>query len=41
MAQDIVLDHRQLGEVRGDGVGLHGHGGSFDAGEAAIGTLPA
>jgi hypothetical protein len=41
MAQDIVLDHGQLGKVRGDGVGLGGHGDSFDAGNAAIGTHPA
>jgi hypothetical protein len=41
MAQDIVLDHGQLGEIRGDGVGLGGHGDSFDAGNAAIGTHPA
>jgi hypothetical protein len=41
VAQDIVLDHRQLGEVRGDGVGLDGHGNSFEAGKTAIGTLPA
>jgi hypothetical protein len=41
MAQDIVLDRRQLGEVRGDGVGLDGHGDSFDAGKIAIGRVPA
>jgi hypothetical protein len=41
MAQDVVLDRRQLGEVRGDGVGLDGHGDSFEAGNAAIGTVPA
>jgi hypothetical protein len=31
MAQHLVLDHGQLGEVRGDGVGLIDHGDSFDA----------